>query len=188
MRRVIMQLELTLDGFGANADGGMDWFTLDPEAWKLRNTYYRREIDTVLLGRNNYLGFQGYWPHVANMPEASETDIGFSRWLDATPKIVFSKTLEQPVWQNSRLASGAFTEEVARLKAEPGKNLLIMSSIGLAQSFMATGLIDEYWLTVHPVAIGEGIPLFKERVELKLLDSRAFPSGQVFLHYETRRA
>lgn len=188
MRRVIMQLELTLDGFGANMDGGMDWFALDPEAWKLRNEYYQREIGTVLLGRNNYLGFQGYWPNVGNMPGASETDMIFSRWLDATPKVVFSKTLEEATWQHSRLASGDLSEEIARLKAEPGKNLLIMSSIGLAQSFMAAGLIDEYWLTVHPIAIGQGIPLFKERVDLQLLDSRTFPSGQVFLHYERRRA
>lgn len=188
MRRVIMQLEITLDGFGADVDGGMSWFTLDAEAWVVRNEHYRREIDTVLLGRNNYLGFRGYWPDVASDPSASETDIGFSKWLDAIPKVVFSKTLERAEWQNSRLVSGDLTEEIKKLKEAPGKNLLVMSSIGLAQSCIAAGLIDEYWLTVHPVAIGQGVPLFKERVELKLLHSRAFSSGQVLLRYETRDA
>ncbi len=187
MRKLIMQLEITLDGFGSGPNGEFDWFTLDTEAWKLRNEAYLSQIDTVVLGRKNYQGFYGYWPPVATNPEASETDVGFSRWLDAIPKLVVSKTLTKTEWQNSRLVQGDLTQEVSRLKEESGKDILIMSSTSVAQTCMAAGLIDDYWLTVHPVALGSGVPLFKERVDLKLLDSRVFPSGQVFLHYETRR-
>jgi len=145
-------------------------------------------IDTVLLGRRNYVGFGGYWPTVVNNPASSETDIQFSRWLDAVPKVVFSKTLEKAGGQNSRLVKDDIEGEVSRLKHQAGRDLLIMNSASLARECMHHGLIDEYWLTVHPVALGEGLPLFKERVGLKLLGSKVFSSGQVFLHYGAQGA
>lgn len=185
MRKLIMQLELTLDGYYAGPHEEFDWFTLDPEAWRLRVDDYRNTIGTVLLGRKNYQGFGGYWPTMANSQVATETDVTFSRWLDEVPKVVFSRTLEKAEWQNSRLVKDDLPGEVSRLKEEPGKDILIMSSASVAQECMQHGLIDAYWLTVHPVALGDGLSLFKDRVGLNLLDSKAFSSGQVFLHYTT---
>jgi dihydrofolate reductase len=144
-------------------------------------------IDTVLLGRKNYQGFGGYWPTVVNNPASTETDIKFSRWLDDVPKVVFSKTLEKAEWKNSRLVKDDLVGEVTKLKKQLGKNILIMSSSSIAQECMRHGLIDEYWLGIHPVTLGKGLPLFKERVKLNLLDSRVFNSGHVYLHYATRR-
>ena len=186
MRKLIMQLELTLDGFYAGEHEEFDWFKLDPEWWAARVQRYLPGIDTVLLGRKNYEGFRGYWPNVSSFPHATDTDLAFSRWLDDVPKVVFSTTLERTEWTNSVVVRGDLGAEVSRLKALSGKDLLIMSSASIAQACQAHGLIDEYWLTVHPVTLGRGLPLFKEPVNLELLESKAYPSGQVFLHYATK--
>lgn len=157
-------------------------------AWKNTfDNYLEEGIATVLLGRKNYEGFRGYWPTVVNNPDATETDLNFSRWLDEIPKIVFSKTLEKTQWNNSRLVNDNLAEEVAKLKKQMGKDILIMNSSSIAQACMKHGLLDEYWLTIHPVTLGKGLPLFKERVNLKLLNSRTFDSGQVLLHYAVQR-
>jgi dihydrofolate reductase len=184
MRKLIMQLELTLDGFYAGPNEEFDWFTLDQEAWQARVEQFGT-IDTVLLGRKNYLGFGHYWPKVVNNPASTEIDIKFSRWLDNIPKVVFSKTLEKAEWKNSRLVKSDLAEEVSRLKKQSGKDILIMSSSSIAQECMKHDLINEYWLNIHPVTLGKGLPLFKERVNLKLLDSKVFNSGKVYLHYAT---
>jgi dihydrofolate reductase len=184
MRKVIMQIELTLDGFYAGPNEEFDWFTLDPEAWQF-SFGLLSQIDSVLLGRKNYEGFASYWPTVATNPEASETDLAFSRWLDAVPKVVFSKTLDKVEWKNSRLIKDNLAEEVAKLKAQPGKDILIMNSASVAQACIQHGLLDEYWLTMHPVTLGSGLALFKDRVNLKLLSTKVFDSGQVFVHYAT---
>jgi dihydrofolate reductase len=185
MRKLITQLELTLDGFYAGPNGEFDWFTLDQELWQMRVNQLST-IDTVLLGRKNYVGFGSYWPSVATNPSASENDRKFSCWLDDIPKVVFSKTLEKAEWKNSRLVKDNLAEEVSKLKHQSGKDILIMSSSSVAQECMKHALIDEYWLTIHPVTLGSGLPLFKERVNLKLLDSKVFNSGQIFLHYATQ--
>jgi dihydrofolate reductase len=187
MRRLIMQLELTLDGFYAGPNEEFDWFSLDQDLWKMRVDQFST-IDTVLLGRKNYVGFGSYWPRVVNSPASTEIDIKFSRWLDEIPKIVLSRTLKKAEWKNSRLVKDNLAEEVAKLKKQPGKDILIMSSSSIAQECMKHDLIDEYWLDIHPVALGKGLPLFKEKVNLNLLNSRVFDSGKVFLHYATKRA
>jgi dihydrofolate reductase len=185
MKKLIMLLDLTLDGFYAGPNEEFDWFTLDQDLWKL--CVERLDtIDMVLLGRKNYEGFRGYWPTVVDNPDATESDIKFSHWLDDIPKIVFSKTLDKAEWSNSRLVKNNLAEEVARLKQGSGKDILIMNSSSIAQECMKHGLLDEYWLTLHPVTLGKGLPLFKERVNLKLLDSRIFDSGHIYLHYATR--
>ncbi len=185
MAKIVMQMELTLDGFMTGPNGEMDWFSLDPEQWAFKVEKFDT-VGTALLGRKNYQGFGGYWPSVATNPAATPTDVAFSRWLDDVPKVVFSRTLEQAQWQNSRLANGDLSEEISGLRAQPGKDALIMNSASIAQECMRLGLLDECWLNIHPVAIGKGRPLFVERVNLELLESRVFGSGQVFLRYATR--
>lgn len=186
MRKLIMQMQLTLDGFYAGPNEEFDWFTLDQEAWQARVEQFST-VDTGLLGRKNYEGFHGYWPAVVNNPASTETDIKFSRWLDDIPKVVFSKTLEKAEWNNSRLVKGDLAEEVSKLKQQSGGDILIMNSVSVAQECAKHDLIDEYWLTIHPLTLGKGLPLFTERIGLKLLDSRTFNSGQVYLHYATMR-
>lgn len=187
MKKLVVQSDLTLDGFYAGPNEEFDWFTFDQDLWKL-SVEQLDTVDTVLLGRKNYEGFHGYWPTVVNDPAATETDIRFSRWLDEVPKVVFSSTLEKAEWNNSRLVKGDLADEVAKLKQESGKDILIMNSSSVVQTCMERDLIDEYWLTVHPLALGEGLPLFKQRINLKVLNSKVFGSGQVFWHYATQRS
>jgi dihydrofolate reductase len=185
-----LQINVSLDGFTAGPSGELDWLIIEPEMWRY-SVDQLQTVDTVLLGRVNYEGFYGYWPTVTSNPASTPTDREFSQWLDATPKLVFSKTLDKVEWQNSRLATGTISEEIIKLKQQPGKDMLIMNSTTLKQSFMQEGLLDDYWLMIHPVAVGEGKALFKglkDRLRLRLLNSKAFDSGNVFLHYATRHS
>jgi dihydrofolate reductase len=185
MRKVIFQINVTLDGFISSPDGGMDWAIVDQQQWKDLFGRYD-QLDTVLLGRNNYEGFYGYWPAVANDSNASETDRAFSRWMDNAPKVVFSHTLKKVDWKNSRLAQQDAATEVRKLKEQPGKDMLVMNSTTLAQSLMKDDLIDEIWIAIMPVVIGEGVPLFddpKQKLKLKLLSVQGYDAGVVFLRY-----
>jgi dihydrofolate reductase len=186
MSKTVAQMELTLDGCTTGPNGEMDWFSLDPETWQLRVSNLD-SIGTVLLGRKNYEGFAGYWPLMATNPAASPTDVRFSRWLDEVPKVVFSHTLTEATWPNSRLATGELAGELSDLKEQGGKDVLIMSSASLIQQSQRLGLLDELWLNIHPVTLGEGRRLFTERMNLELLESRVFDSGQIFVRYAVRR-
>lgn len=184
MSKLIGQMELTLDGFMTGPNGEMDWFSLDPDAWQLRVDKFSG-IGTVLLGRKNYQGFAGFWPTMAQNPAASPTDQTFSKWLDAIPKVVFSHTLKEADWQHSRLATRDFAEEVQQLKVQGGKDILIMSSASLIQEAARLDLLDELWLTIHPVTLGQGRELFEQRLSLQVLESHVFTSGQIFVRYGT---
>jgi dihydrofolate reductase len=133
MRKLIMQLDLTLDGFCSPEESWQS--SSAPEAWQSR---FEQDstVDTVLLGRENYEFFYDFWPAQATNPKASETDVKFSRWLDEIPKVVFSKTLEKAEWQNSRLVKRDLAEEVSRLKEQDSKDILIMHSSSIAQTCM----------------------------------------------------
>lgn len=131
----------------------------------------------------------GYWPTAAESLTATKHDIDHANWVNHAPKIVFSRTLKKVEWQNSRIVRDNISAEIAQLKEQPGKNLLMIGSTSTAHTFMQLGLIDEYWINVNPVVLGSGLPLFKDikdRIGLKLLSSRTF-SGVVGLHYETNR-
>lgn len=189
MRKVVFWINTTLDGYVAGPKGEMDWLfahAVSDEGWA-RQHEVLSTVDTVLLGRSNYEGFHGYWPTVRQNPASSQNDVDFSNWLDAVPKIIFSRTLAKVDWQNSRLATDDIPPEIARLKQQPGKDMLIMTSTGLAQSFMKLGLIDVFRINVYPVILGGGKPLFTEladRTNLKLVETRNFQFGVLGLTYE----
>jgi len=177
MRKVILQMMVSLDGYVAGPDGDLSWVFggLDDElrGWIVDSL---AGIDTQLIGRTAYQEQEGYWP-TATEPLA---DI-----MNSSEKIVFTETLKSFGWSNSRAATGSPAEEIARLKAEPGGDIYVPGGASFAQSLSAQGLIEEYRLVVMPVAVGGGLPLFAKPVSLKLLDSRAFNTGAVVLVYET---
>jgi dihydrofolate reductase len=164
----------------------MDWLALDPESWAAGVERMKKSFDTILLGRANYEGFGGYWPAVADDPASTETDVAFSKWLDATSKVVFSTTLDKAEWQNSRLVQGNLEAEVQKLKQQTGKDILIMNSTSIGQQLMRAGLVDGYWLWVNPAIIGSGRPLFEninDRINLQLVEVQPHSSGSFFLRY-----
>ncbi len=185
MRNVILLMHMSLDGFVAGPDGEMDWIQLDEQLFDdvaaLTNT-----ADTALFGRVTYQMMEGYWPTAAQSPTASKHDIEHAHWVNSASKLVFSRTLEQATWANSRIVRDNIPEEIARLKQQPGKHLLMIGSTRTAQAFMQLGLIDEYRLNVNPVVLGRGIPLFagmQDTLKLQLVQSKAYGSGVVGLHY-----
>jgi dihydrofolate reductase len=108
--------------------------------------------------------------------------------VEDIPKIVFSRTLTEATWNNTRLIKDNVAEEILKLKQEPGKDLVIFGSPGLSTDLMNLGLIDEYRFTVHPVIVGEGLSVFKNnnaKSKLKLLETTTLKSGVVTLHYTT---
>lgn len=185
MRKVILPMNVSLDGFVEGPHGEMDWFAIDDETWK--DMYEQLGyVDTVLLGRVTFQIWENYWPAAGANPASSKDEVGFSRWIEKTPKIVFSRTLDRVGWKNARLVQSDIAGEIARLKALPGKDIALAGGAGIARAFIKLGLIDEYHLRVCSVILGGGKPLFKDpqdRMNLQLLGSRTFSSGMVGLNF-----
>jgi dihydrofolate reductase len=185
MRKVIHSTGVSLDGFIAGPDGDFDWAAPDEELHRFHNEQ-TREVGAHFCGRRLYETMV-YWETVDQNPSASDYELEFARIWQALPKIVFSTTLEK-VEGNARLATDGVVEEVARLKAQPGKDLAV-GGAGLAASFIELGLVDEFRLFVSPVVVGGGTPYFpalQKRIDLELVETRTFGSRVVYLRY--RRA
>jgi dihydrofolate reductase len=187
MRKVVLFLHTSLDGFVEGPNGAMDigWVAYDEEMEKLA-ARIMSTVDTIVWGRATYHLMQQYWPTIHTKADASEHETNHAQWLDKTTKIVFSTTLEELNWVNSTLVKDNVVEEITKLKELPGKDMLVLGSPRLAHSLMQYGLIDEIKITVTPKLIGKGLPLFKDikdMVELKLIENQTFQSGALFLHY-----
>lgn len=176
MRKVTLGMQMSLDGYVATADGGLDWafanFDAELGASAIETL---SQLDTALLGRANYEEQAAAWPN----REGPMADI-----MNNLHKIVFSKTLEKVEWANSRLATGSPAEEIARLKQQEGRGIGVAGGARFAQSLSKEGLIDEYRLTIHPVVLGSGMPLFAAPLQLKLVSSRPLASGVVIATYQ----
>lgn len=186
MRKVILQEFVSLDGFAAGPNGSVDFVpraTKDDLSFGAGQLKLMDSIDTILLGRVTYQMFSGYWP---NVTEGDEKE--FADKLNGTPKIVFSKTLERAPWGSWPEATVIrnSADEVATLRKQDGKDLIIWGSISLAQSLMKKGLIDEYQLVMCPAVLGGGKPLFGDKVdprEMTFLEAKTFDRGAVMLKY-----
>ena len=187
MRHVILQEFVTLDGLAAGTKGNVDFV---PASTRGDQTFGREQvalmesIDTILLGRVTYQMFAGYWPQVTE-----GDDKLFADKLNAIPKIVFSKTLDRAPWgkwDDARIVGTSATQEVAKLKQQSGRDMVVWGSISLAQSLINEGLIDEYRLVICPVVLGSGRPLFRDKVdalEMKFLTVKTHDLGTVQLKY-----
>ena len=178
MRKVFWQISETLDGFmeGPNRELDRTAQVVDKDFERYASDMLR-SIDGIILGRRTYELFESYWPN-ATGPDADR--------MNELPKLVFSKTLKEVNWKNSRLAQEDVAKEIAELKAQPGKDLALFGSAGLASTFMRRGLIDEYRILVTPFVLGVGKPAFKgikDVMELKLLKATTWSSGIVALYY-----
>ncbi len=181
MRKIILDLAVSLDGFIEGPNGEVDWCIMDAEMGSYFESFVS-EIDAILYGRVSYELYGNYRPDATR----SATEIGFFRALEKMNKYVFSTTLER-VDGNATLIREDIAGAVNALKRSPGKDIWLFGGAGLITSFVSLGLIDEYRIGLHPVALGAGKPLFKDlagRVNLKLIDTQTYQSGVVFLRYQ----
>lgn len=180
MRNVIASEYLSLDGVMEEPRWTMPYWS-DDLAHVARNQLFA--ADALLVGRLTYEGFAQAWPNAAD-------EEGFADRMNGLPKYVATSSLEPPAWNNSRRIEGNVTREVARLKEEPGGDLLIYGSGELVRTLLQAGLIDELRLWVHPVVVGQGKRLFGEGepTNLRLVNTQSFPTGVVILTYAPDRA
>jgi dihydrofolate reductase len=190
MRKVVLFVHMSLDGYAAGPNGELDWISFDDELQE-----YALEIESnvgsPLYGRVTYQLMESYWPTVLTDPSSNEKDRAHAQWLEDVTKIVFSNTLKEVSWKNSILIQDNIASEIEKLKQQPGKDLVIYGSPGFAQTLMQLDLIDEYRLTVNPVILGNGKLLFTKTLNmarLELLQSKTFNSDVVALFYRTKKA
>jgi dihydrofolate reductase len=180
-------MHVSLDGFAADPNHGLDFLTYNEELQQYADELVKT-VGSPVYGRTTYQLMESYWPTVLKNPNATGHTLEHAQWVENIPKIVFSKTLTEVTWNNTQLIKDNIADEVKKLKQQPGKDLVIFGSPGLAAGFMNLGLIDEYRLTVHPIILGKGISMFTNNTTkstLKLLDSKTLKSGVVTLHYTT---
>jgi dihydrofolate reductase len=185
MRKIVLFLHQSLDGYCATVDGALDWIPYN-EAFE---KYAERLVQTVgspMYGRVTYKLMQSYWPTMLNNAAASQHEREHAEWYDKVQKIVFSTTLinEEP---NTTVIHDNVEEEVKKLKEGEGKDLVIFGSPTLAGSLMEMNLIDEFQFTVSPVILGQGktfIRKIEKRYNLELISSEQIEGGLVALHYK----
>lgn len=179
MRKLIAAINMTLDGFCDHTAG------IANEELHQHYADLLASADTVLYGRITYQLME-YWRTVVENPTGTKATDEFAVIMDNIPKIVFSHTLKNLEWESAKLAKRDLEEEVLELKQQSGKDILA-GSPSLIVALTQLGLIDEYQLCVHPVILGNGLPLFKninDKIILKLLKTKRFNSGAITLYYE----
>jgi dihydrofolate reductase len=190
MRRIIAALVVSVDGFIEGSNGELDWVDTWADPFDLLD-----QVDTCILGRGMYPGYEQYWGAVLANPEgplpfsgkaASPGEIAYARFAERTPHVVLSRTLGNVAWTNTRIVRDV--EEVRRLKQQPGKDMHAVGGATLVGSLMNQQLIDELRLVVRPIVLGGGKALFKdvtERHALTFRGAKPLESGAVRLTYTT---
>jgi dihydrofolate reductase len=182
MRKLFVFNLVSLDGYFEGPGKDISWHNVDAEF----NEYavdMLNSKDILLFGRVTYDLMAGYWP----TPEAIKNDPVVAEKMNSLSKIVFSRTLNKVAWSNTRLVKENIEEEIMELKTQPGKDMALLGSGSIMTQFAQRGLIDEYRIMVNPVVLGDGTPLFKgvkDRLKLKLVNTRTFRNGNVLLYYQ----
>lgn len=191
MRKVILSTNVTLDGFMAGPHGELDWhFSHWNDEMEAYIVEQGKAIDTILVGRGAYESMAIHWPSVAANPTARRKDIEFADWMNSIPKIVFSKTLKKAEWSNTRIVHEKISEEIAKIKRKPGKDMIMWGGVGIVNTFIKLGLIDEYQIWIAPVVLGNGKSLFNnihDRRNMKLVKTKSFSNGVVILYYNLNK-
>ncbi|BAK16198.1 dihydrofolate reductase [Solibacillus silvestris StLB046] len=178
-RRVILDLAITLDGLIEGKNGEIDWCIMDPE---MNFNDFLNQVDTIFYGRKSYDLWGQYIPEEGG----SETEIEMWDLVHSKEKYVFSRT-QNGTGHEAIFINDNIREEVIKLKNKPGKDIWLYGGASLITTFINLRLIDEFRLSIHPVVLGEGKPLFidvRERLNLKVVNTRTFSSGVVQIVYQ----
>lgn len=186
MRKLKLQVQITIDGFISGQKGEMDWMCFP---WSEDIKDYVKEIteqvDTIILGRKLAEGFIPHWENVAKDADNPEFEGGIK--YTNTPKIVFTKTVEKSIWQNTEVANGELVDEITKLKNQNGKDIIVYGGGTFVTSLINASLIDEFHLFINPTAIGNGMTIFAglyQNQNLKLKNIKQFECGIAMNCYE----
>jgi dihydrofolate reductase len=182
MRKIFAFIMTTLDGYYEGPNQEFDFWVVDEEFNRFA-VEQLDEADALLFGRVTYEGMAAYWP----TPAGEQDDPRLAARMNGLPKVVVSRSLDKAEWASTRLIKDDVTEELTKLKQQPGKDIAILGSSDLTVSLLRMGLVDEVRIMVNPVVLGAGKSVFRtagERIGLKLLKSRHFNSGNILLYYQ----
>ena len=188
MRKLIMKMSITVDGFVAGVNGEADWIFRSSDetsrAWSLERSY---DASLVIMGRKSFESMAPYWPTAPGpfavpmnkVPKGVFTNSGY-KGLKVEPNAELSPAAA--TWAEANVFDGDLAENIKELKSQEGKPILALGGAGFMRSLIATGLIDEYHLNMHPVVLGVGLPIFTSvslPMDLKLIEAKSFPGGIV---------
>lgn len=199
MRKLKLQVQISIDGYIAGVNGEMDWIT-----WSLDSAILKyisdlnKNVDCILLGRVLAEGFIPHWKMEATDPtkkrdfvkEMSE-QYDFAKKMYETKKVVFSKSLKNSEWENTVLTTGDLETEINKLKNQSGEDIIAYGGAAFVSSLIKTRLVDEFHLFVNPAAIGNGMTIFKElesKQDFNLISATSFECGIVVIHYQPKRS
>jgi dihydrofolate reductase len=186
MRKLKLQVQMSVDGYIAGVNGEMDWmmWNWDDDI----NSYVKNitePVDTILLGRKLAEGFIPHWAAAYEVPDTIED----ARKMVETPKVVFTKSLSHSAWERTTLATGNLEEEVLALKRQVGKDMIAYGGGTFVSALISKGLIDEYHLFINPTLLGAGMPIFQslaQRQSLELIKSQSFDCGIMVVYYKVK--
>ncbi|HEX4372357.1 MAG TPA: dihydrofolate reductase family protein [Puia sp.] len=185
MRKLILIVHTSLDGFVAGVKGDLDGFDASQENLEFV-CKITEEADAALFGRISYKLLDDYWPMAKDRANATKGEIAYSTWYNNAKKIVVSKTLAGEKINNTEIISDNISDEIIKIKNQNGKGIMIFGSPSVSRIFMQHNLIDTYWIFVNPTIFGEGIPLFTtlpNKIKLKLVATKQFANGEFALNY-----
>jgi dihydrofolate reductase len=195
IRRIVMFNWMTANGYFAGPDGNLDWVVPDPEQAKAAAQAIPL-CDTVLFGRRTYELFEKFWSHAdedastasdPHHPGKRTREHGaIAKWLNESTKLVFSRSLKNATWKNSRILHEFDPREIETIKRQAGKDMMIFGSGSIVSQLTEHGLIDEYQFVLCPILLAGGRPLLSDvskNARLKLVEAKPYPSGDVLLRY-----
>ncbi|HZE84903.1 MAG TPA: dihydrofolate reductase family protein [Puia sp.] len=189
MRKLILAMQVSLDGFVEGPGGDMSWFVHDdPEHWADLFGMLQ-SVDLFLLGRGMWTDYRNYWKQALISSTASPDEVAYAKLAEKTKHIVFSHTLADPGWENTSISNGPVAEEVRKIKQAPGKDIQVVGGARLAATILEAGLVDEYRLSIHPAILGEGKSFFRDqhtKQSLQFVSAKTLPSGGVIARYQAK--
>jgi len=184
MRKLTVFNSVTLDGYFTDASGDMSWAHKQDPEWNEFTMGNAESGGELLFGRVTYDMMKSFWP----TPAAAQIAPVVADRMNNLPKAVFSRTMDEPTWNNTRLIKDDIAASVRRMKDESGDQMVIMGSGSIVAQLAAENLIDEYQIVLNPMALGVGRTMFdgiKAKLNLRLMSTRAFSDGNVLLCYES---
>lgn len=188
MRKLIICLHTSLDGYAAGPGGEMDWIRFDDALFDFVGQF-TEQSDTALYGRVTYNMMDAYWPTAGDQPNASRHGKHHSSWYNKVEKVVISESLQADPEKKRTVISGDLKGNIENLKGQPGQNILLFGSPSIVRQLQEHNLIDDYWLMVNPVILGSGISLFAKdihKLDLELVETKHFSCGVAGLNFKKK--